>query len=218
MVSSRLSHLRAAALAIFLLAAGFLAYRSIAGNTPLTPQAVRTWIVSWGPWAPVIYLLAYSVPIIPLPFSVMAAGAGLAFGAEWGTAVAGLGATLRACATYPLARALGRASLPEKWCLKAEKMGRNLRVSPFKTVLLIRIVPNVPYDVQSGIVALMGVSFFTYLAGTALGVLFPAWICANAGDALTRPSQWGWIALGIALGIGSLSLWQRRHASDGECK
>ena len=50
----------------------------------VTPMQVRTFVLSYGAWAPLMYLLAYGQPLVPLPASVMTATAGLVFGTRWG--------------------------------------------------------------------------------------------------------------------------------------
>ena len=46
----------------------------------ISPSKMKELVLSFGIWAPVMYLLAYGQPIIPLPASVMTITGGLAFG------------------------------------------------------------------------------------------------------------------------------------------
>jgi len=74
----------------------------------INPDRIRSFVLDFGVWAPVVYLLVYGQPIIPLPASVLTITGGLAFGPAWGTLAALCGATIRACSEFLVARLLGR--------------------------------------------------------------------------------------------------------------
>ena len=117
--------------------------------TTLTPERVRTFVLSFGAWAPAIYILAYAQPIVPLPASVMTGLAGAAFGRTWGMLAALIGATLRASTEFLVARLLGRDVVAKLLKGKVAALDQKIGENSFKAVLLIRLIPNFPFDVQN---------------------------------------------------------------------
>lgn len=136
----------------------------------LTPEKVRAFVLSFGAWAPIVYLAVYAQPLVPLPATVMAATAGLAFGTTWGALAAVTGATLRACTQFCIARLVGQDAIKKLFRGNAIKLYRTTGRIGFKTVLLIRVLPNFPYDVQNYALGFSEVRFAPYLMGTILGI------------------------------------------------
>ena len=63
----------------------------------ISPEGIRKWILSFGIFSPIIYVVLYTIrPLILFPASILSLAAGLAFGAIWGTVYTIIGATLGA--------------------------------------------------------------------------------------------------------------------------
>lgn len=137
----------------------------------ITPERVRTFVLSFGVWAPAIYLLAYGQPLVPLPASVMTITGGLAFGPLWGTLAAVAGATTRACGQFLVARLLGREAVAALLRGRAASLDARLGRNSFLAVLVIRFVPNVPFDVQNYGLGFSRVRFAPFALATLLGIL-----------------------------------------------
>ncbi|OGX29158.1 MAG: hypothetical protein A3B78_02085 [Omnitrophica WOR_2 bacterium RIFCSPHIGHO2_02_FULL_67_20] len=175
----------------------------------LSPERLRAAVLSYGVWAPLAYFAIFGQPFVPLPGSVMLALAGVVFGKGWG-ALAGLaGATLRASATFLLARLLGRDAvarlLPRG---RITRLNERIGQHAFNAVLLIRLIPNVPFDMQNYGLSFSRVRFGPYVLATALG-LAPASIAyAYLGDSLTDLAQF-WKLLGAVCLVAALVIAQR---------
>ncbi len=184
----------------------------------MTPDRIRTFVLSFGVWAPVVYLVAYGQPIVPLPASVMTVTGGLAFGPVWGTAAAVLGATVRACSEFAVARLLGREAVAKLLKGKVAQLDEKIGSQGFKTVLLIRLIPNLPFDVQNYGLGFSRVRFGPYALASFLGMAPGAFAYVYLGYSLTDPKQiWKLglaIGLVIALMVGT-SVWKRRQAAGG---
>jgi uncharacterized membrane protein YdjX (TVP38/TMEM64 family) len=78
-----------------------------------TAGDVRTWLMGFGPWAPVMYVLFYAAQILvaPLPGNFLAVLAGYLFGFWWGLFLSLLGLTFGACLAVFIARRFGRPLL-----------------------------------------------------------------------------------------------------------
>ena len=181
----------------------------------ISPERIRTFVLSFGVWAPVVYILAYAQPIIPLPASLMTSLAGAAFGKWWGTLAALTGATLRAVAEFLVARLLGRDVVAKLLKGKVAALDHKLGENSFKAVLLIRLIPNFPFDVQNYGLGFSRVQFVPYLAATVLGMIPSGFAFVYLGESLTDPKQLWKLGVAIVLIVGLMtatSLWKRRHA------
>ena len=176
--------------------------------TKVTPEKVRSFVLSFGMWAPAIYLLTYGQPIVPLPASVMTIAGGLAFGPLWGTLAALAGATTRACTQFGVARWLGREAVAKLLKGRAASLDTALSNNSFKAVLLIRLIPNFPYDVQNYGLGFSQARFAPFALATALGIIPASFAFVYLGYSLTDPAQI-WKLLVAILVIVGLMLAQR---------
>ncbi|TFE27553.1 TVP38/TMEM64 family protein [Cohnella luojiensis] len=138
----------------------------------LSPQGIRTWILTFGWAAPVLFILIYTVrPLILFPASVLSLTGGLAFGPVWGTVYTIVGATIGAVLSFWLARFLGNrlvsARSKEKW----GKLEKNMQQKGFIYILLLRLIPIFPFDLISYGAGVAKVNFWAFLFGTLLGII-----------------------------------------------
>jgi uncharacterized membrane protein YdjX (TVP38/TMEM64 family) len=178
------------------------------------PEALRDLILSLGAFGPVLYILGNIVrPFLIFPAAVLAVAGGLAFGPLWGTVYLVLGTVLGAALCFGVARALGRERLRRSrpaWLPLAELDDR-VAVHGFKTVLLLRLAPVLPWDAVSFLAGLSGVRFWPYLAATVLGSIPGAVAFSLFGDALFRslPAAVAIAAATAAAFIGLRYLYRR---------
>ncbi len=178
----------------------------------VSPDRVRSYVLSFGALAPVIYLVVYGQPIIPLPASVMALTGGLAFGPLWGTCAAVAGATTRACSQFLIARLLGREAVAHLITGKVASLDRKISEHAFQAVLLIRLIPNVPFDMQNYGLGFSTVSFGPYALGTFLGIIPGTCALVYLGHSLTDLRQIWKLMLAVLLILGLMVI-QRRFAA-----
>ncbi len=184
--------------------------------TQVTPERVRAFVLRFGVWAPLIYVLAYGQPIVPLPASLMTGLAGVAFGKGLGTLAAVVGASLRACTEFVVARWLGRDVVAKLLRGKVAAFDQKLGNNSFKTVLLVRLIPNFPFDIQNYGLGFSKVRFGPYMLATFLGILPGSFVFVYAGYSLTNPKQLWKLLLAILLIAGLMagtSRWKRRQAA-----
>ena len=172
----------------------------------ISPERIRQFVESFGVWAPAIYLLAYGQPLLPLPASVMTITGGLAFGPAWGTAAALVGATIRASTQFAVARLLGRDVVAKLLRGKVAALDQRLGENSFKTVLLIRIIPNLPFDVQNYGLGFSQVKFWPYLFASFLGMLPGCFAYVYLGYSLTDPKQIWKLGVAVAIIVGLVFL------------
>ncbi len=183
----------------------------------VNPERIRSFVLSFGPWAPAIYLLAYGQPIVPLPASVMTITGGLAFGPAWGTVAALVGATIRACSEFLVARLLGRDAVARLMKGKVATLDQKIADHGFQTVLLIRLIPSLPFDVLNYGLGFSRVRFGVYVLASFLGMIPGCFAYVYLGYSLTDPRNLWKLGLAVLLIIGLMvaqQAWKKRHAAS----
>ena len=184
--------------------------------THFTPERVGEFVRSFGGWAPLVYLAAYGQPIIPLPASIMTITGGVAFGPLWGTLAALGGATTRACSQFGVARLFGREAVAKLLKGKVAQLDQKMGENGFNAVLLIRLIPNFPFDVQNYTLGFSKVRFLPYAIASFLGMIPGSFAFVYLGYSLTDPKQIWKLLLAILLIVGLMaatSAWKKRHAA-----
>ena len=184
------------------------------GWSDLSAEHLRNRVLAFGAWAPAIYLLLFGQPLVPLPISIIMIAGGLAFGPLWGGLAALVGASIRACTQFGLARWLGRKRIARRFTGRLSLLHRMIRGDGFHAVLLIRLIPNVPFDLQNYGLGLSHVRFGSYALATMLGLLPGTLAFVYLGDSLTDSRQrWKWcVALLLIAGLViAQRVWMRRR-------
>jgi len=139
-------HLAVAALAIaalYLLARRHLAFLQ-------SPAAFRAWLLSFGIWAPVVFVLvqAFQVVVAPIPGQVVGLASGYVFGAVYGTLYSMLGTLLGTALAVTVARRFGRP-YAERF-VAAESLARfdeAVDDNGYLAVFVTYLLPGLPDDV-----------------------------------------------------------------------
>lgn len=179
----------------------------------ITPGKVREFVLSFGIWAPAIYLVIYGQPLVPLPASVMTITGGLAFGPAWGTLAALVGATIRACSEFLVARLLGREAVAKLLKGKIAVLDQRIGEHGFQTVLLIRLIPSLPFDVLNYGLGFSRVRFAPYAVASFFGMIPGSFAYVYLGYSLTDPKQLWKLGLAILLIVGLIfaqRAWSKR--------
>jgi uncharacterized membrane protein YdjX (TVP38/TMEM64 family) len=174
----------------------------------LSPEQVRAAVLAYGWWSPAAYLLLFAQPLVPLPASVMAMAAGLSFGPALGFVAAWGAGAVRACGQFLLAKACGRGVIERLLRGRLAEWDRRLGEAGFLTVLWIRVVPNVPFDLQNFGLGCSRIAIGPFALATLLGIIPGIFLWVYLGHTLTTPRE-GW-KIAAAL-IALAALWLVRH-------
>ncbi|MGB6780128.1 MAG: TVP38/TMEM64 family protein [Planococcus citreus] len=135
-------------------------------------EDLRSWILSFGLWAPVIYIIVYTIrPLIFFPASVLSIAGGLAFGAWMGTFYTIIGATLGAMLSFLVAKVVGRSIVTKEWTGNAAKFQAQMEHNGFLYVLLFRLIPVINFDLISYMAAIAKVRFASFALATLIGII-----------------------------------------------
>ena len=187
-------------------------------NLPLVEQAVgamrdagREW------WAiPLLFLLYAVLALLLLPVGLLSAAAALAWGWQAGGLLDLTAATLGSIAPYLIAR----HRLPRRVEAYLERHQMKFETTPgFFPLLIIRIVPVIPYVALNYIAGLARFQFRHYLAATLLGSIPSSFLFAFFIDTLGQSAMGAATQLRIAGACAAIAAlliigrWGARFAS-----
>ena len=164
----------------------------------LTPEDLRSWLLSYGTWAPAIYIAIYTIrPLLLLPATPLCIAGGLAFGPLWGTIYTLIGFIGDAALAFAIGRRFGPRSGRDSDGLLGPWLTK-LRRRPFRTIATLRLIPVVPFDAVSYAAGYNRVSFWPYLTATVIGTL-PVTIAYSAlgGSMADGVGRTLWIGLAL---------------------
>jgi len=164
----------------------------------LTPEDLRPWLMSYGTWAPAIYIAIYTIrPLLLFPATPLCLAGGLAFGPLWGTLYTLIGFIGDATLAFAIGRRFGPRSGRDSAGLLGPWLGK-LRRRPFRTIATLRLIPVVPFDAVSYAAGYTRISFWPYLTATVIGTL-PVTIAYSAlgGSLADGAGRTLWIGLAL---------------------
>jgi len=142
----------------------------------LTPEALGRFLDTAGIWAPLVYIVFYTVGVCLFVPGTLLTGLGAAiFGAYWGFVYVWIGAMIGSSAAFFIGRTLGRDFAASLIGDKLKKYDDAIERNGFAAVLYLRLVyfPFTPMNFGMG---LTKVRFWDYFAGTGLGIIVGTFI------------------------------------------
>lgn len=172
-----------------------------------------------GPWRLPAFLAVYALGTLAfVPKPALNAAAGLLLGVALGLPLAVLGTTLGALLAFVLGRVLGREALRPFLKAKAfTALDRRLTDQGFRSVLLLRLIPGVPFQAANYCAAFSGVRPAPFTAATALGVVPGTAAYVVAGANATSPGSPAFLlssaVIALMGGLSLFSLWRASRRS-----
>ena len=161
-------------LAFIILAISLIRFTPI--KNYLTAPALGHFLETAGYWAPVLFMLIYTVGVCVFLPGTLLTGLGAAmFGAYWGFLYVWIGAMFGASAAFFIGRTLGREFAASLIGDRLKKYDDAIERNGFATVLYLRLVyfPFTPMNFGMG---LTKVHFRDYFFGTGLGIIVGTFI------------------------------------------
>jgi uncharacterized membrane protein YdjX (TVP38/TMEM64 family) len=199
------NYLQIGLLILILAAFGLSAWLFFKQYDQLSAENLNLFVASFGAWAPVVFVLLYTISS-PIPFiaSFMSAAAGLLFGVFTGTILSITAATLSGLIPFYLARSLGREWVEGR--IKNQQLHRAYEKSTgrggFMFVLLMRLVPVLPWEVQNYVAGLTKVKIPEFLLGTVIGIIPGSFALNFLGDSISDPTSWEFL---LAIGLNVIA-------------
>lgn len=175
------------------------------------PQQIQAMIQATGPWAPLSFLALFSLaPFAPFLSGVLAIGGGMAFGLWYGSLLVLLGASLSATVGYYMGRFLGHGLAEKKRFLSAwSTLQQTLSRHDFYCILLLRLLPLVPFDVISYGAGFSRIPYKKYIVATIFGMSPGIIVFTNIGSSALHPASWEFffaLAMLVLLCVGAFML------------
>jgi uncharacterized membrane protein YdjX (TVP38/TMEM64 family) len=153
---------------------------------------LRERIDGFGPWAPLVFVVGYVAAVVAfvpaLPITILG---GLVFGAVWGAVYVAVAATTGACLSFLVARYAARAAV-ERWLAgypALARMDRAVARHGFRIVMITRLVPIFPFNLQNYDYGLTSIGFGAY-AVTSFLCMLPGTVAFTAAAGAVVAGAW----------------------------
>lgn len=165
----------------------FLILRSLGVDfSRVSAEEIKARVESLGFWGPIIYIIVYVFrPLILLPAAIFSASAGVIWGLE-GFIYVQIGANISAAVEFFIGRYFARELVQKYLRGKISRVDESIKKHGFITVLLVRIIPNLPWDVQNLSLGLTKVKFRDYFFATLIGIMPASFALVYGGDAIIK--------------------------------
>ncbi|KAL8100276.1 uncharacterized protein LOC141686966 isoform X2 [Apium graveolens] len=140
-----------------------------------------------GRWGPLALVAAYiPLTILAVPASVLTLGGGYLFGLPVGFLADSVGATAGATAAYLLGKTIARSFVVSKVkdYPQFQAVAIAIHKSGFKIILLLRLVPVLPFSMLNYLLPMTPTSMVEYILATWLGMMPITLVLVYAGTTL----------------------------------
>ena len=162
-------------------------------------------------FAPMIYVLCFAIlPIFLFPVPVLAVVAGAVFGLFAGSLYTIIGAMINSVLMFYIARFLGFRAVSDFTQNSKSKILKTLGEpgGKFSLILILRLMPLVPYNALNYACGVMNVSLRDYVVATFVGIVPATFIMVNLGEkAIDMRSNGFIIACVLMAALVVLSSW-----------
>ncbi len=154
----------------------------------LSPQTLRDYFQAKGSAAAIYYILAFAIlPAFFFPVAPLAVASGLAFSFWHGLLYTIIGAVLNSTLTFWISRSLAQERFhaliikhdSRGWVKKYLQSGQT---KSYYVLLLLRLVPAVPFTLLNYASGLGQIAYSPYLLATLAGILPGTMVMVNLGD------------------------------------
>ena len=133
---------------------------------------LQTSLKTLGVWAPIIYILLYTIgTILILPSTPLNLSGGAIFGVWWGTLWTAVAAVTAAVVAFYYSRTIGRGWIGTKFKGSIAVIDAEMQQGGLFYLFAIRLLPIIPYGIVNFAAGLTSISFRDYFLGTIVGTL-----------------------------------------------
>lgn len=190
----------------------------------MNEEDFKAWVESLGFWGPVLYIIIYVIrPLILFPAGVLSATAGVIWGTALGFFYLQIAANISSTVEFIIARYFAREAIEKVIKGKMQSIDEKIEQNGFLTVLLIRLIPNVAWDIQNFSLGLTKVKFKDYFLATLIGIMPGSFAFVFFGASLIKvlfdPKNLWMIVVGILFFVGLFQFQKylkKKHLKKGE--
>jgi uncharacterized membrane protein YdjX (TVP38/TMEM64 family) len=138
----------------------------------INPVQLQTWLNQAGIWAPIIYIIIYTIAtVLVLPSTALNLTGGAIFGPWLGTLWTSVAAVIAAVVAFAFTRTVGREIITQKLAGRWQSMDAEMRQGGLFYMFAIRLLPIIPYGLVNFAAGLTSIRFRDYFIGTILGTV-----------------------------------------------
>jgi uncharacterized membrane protein YdjX (TVP38/TMEM64 family) len=206
-------------LVVLILAGAYFALRSANVDfSAFTKEQLKEKIHGFGIWGPIIYIVIYVLrPLILFPAGILSASAGFIWGLK-GFFYLQIAANISSTVEFFISRYFGRGAISRLIKGKMLNLDEKIAKHGFLTVLLIRLIPNVAWDIQNLSLGLTKVKFRDYFIATLIGIIPGSFAFVYFGasiiEVLTNPRNFWMLVVATLIFVGIYflqGLLRKRH-------
>jgi uncharacterized membrane protein YdjX (TVP38/TMEM64 family) len=141
-------------------------------------------------WAPLIFMALYAtLTALAVPGTILTLAGGAMFGLFWGVIFISIAANVGASLAFLVARFLGREGVERIAGARLQRLDDATREHGFQGLLILRLVPLVPFNALNFGSGLTAMRWRTYATATVVGILPGTIVYTMFADALLQGSQ-----------------------------
>jgi uncharacterized membrane protein YdjX (TVP38/TMEM64 family) len=147
---------------------------------------LRTWVETSGVLAALVFMAVYIITVaFSLPgATVLSIASGFLFGVGWGTVIVVISATLGATALFSMARTTLGDALRARTGSWLQTLEAGFREHALSYLIVLRLVPIFPFFVINLVPAFLGMSLWTFVLGTFVGIIPGSFVYTTVGAGL----------------------------------
>lgn len=150
-------------------------------------EEFKTFVNSLGIWGPIAYILIYIFrPLVFFPAGILSATAGIIWGPALGFFYLQIAANISSAVEFFIARYFTRGLVEKHLKGKVANLDARIEKHGFLTVLLIRLIPNVAWDIQNLSLGLTKVKARDYFLATLIGIMPGSFVFVFFGASLIK--------------------------------
>lgn len=153
-------------------------------------EQIRQYLKDFGIWAPLIFIILYTVGTIFIPSTPFMTIAGILFGFKYGFIYAIIGGFLSSIIVFIISRKLGKerveSILEHKYLKPLGKYNERLGSGGAWDLILLRMAPIMPFNVLNILMGVSRIKTGDYIIGTVLGLTPSIIITVYFGDFITK--------------------------------
>lgn len=164
---------------------------------------LRRFILSYGPFAAVVFVVIYSLKpvVLVFPASLLSILAGSIFGPVKATFLSMVSCFFAGTLAFYLSHVLGKSFVEKLLGEKALKLDNSIEQHGFKIMLLMRLSAIFPYDPLSYAAGLSKMKYRDFILGTMIGILPEMIAYSYVGHNMEHPSILKFVAPVIIVAI-----------------
>ena len=138
----------------------------------IDPKQLEALLARAGIWAPIVYIVAYTVAtLLVMPSTPLNLIGGALFGPWMGTLWTSVGAIVAAVVAFAFTRTVGRSLVKRRLGHRLKSLDKEICDGGLVYILFIRLLPLLPYGLVNFAAGLTSIRFRDYAVGTALGTV-----------------------------------------------